>query len=207
VIETTYEVKVARLATGLFTWQEPGNGRGVVVTTVGASGLIEIANSIELVRLRRFEGVAHDFTAEVSDWAEEMRAAPPRPGRGPRVCSLNGANKQMSYVVKYRYTGEGAGLCDSSLASRASLTEAILQMRSFESLLHTSGMRTRDVHIVDEQPGFDMALVVLTGEREIARVWIEHTNDAQAAADVESSPQVKGLRVASIAAGALRGAA
>lgn len=96
----------------------------------------------------------------------------------------------MSYLVRFTYTGEGPGLRASSLASRASLTEAILQMRSFESLLHTSGLRTRSVQLDGALPGFEWGLVVTdAGGREIARVWIEQTAPA-----VETSPGVKYAR-------------
>jgi hypothetical protein len=101
----------------------------------------------------------------------------------------------MSYLVKFTYTGEGPGLRASSLPSRASLTEAILQMRSFESLLHTSGMRTRDELLDGALPGFERGLVVTDGAgREIARVWIEQAADAATAPAVETSPGVKPAR-------------
>jgi D-serine deaminase-like pyridoxal phosphate-dependent protein len=82
VIETAYAVKVTHDAgRGLFFWSQPGNGRSSVVTAVEASGLIEVARGLELAGLLRFEGVARDFTAGVSQWADELR-------RGARPAAL-----------------------------------------------------------------------------------------------------------------------
>jgi hypothetical protein len=73
VIERRYGVKVSGEWPGPFTWTITGNGRAACMMRANdAAGLIEIAGACEMVRLSG-STPAHDFTAEVSDWADEMR--------------------------------------------------------------------------------------------------------------------------------------